>query len=172
MLIYLSAIDSPEGQSKFVKLYERYRGLMYQVAHRVLGNHHDAEDAVHQAFVCIAEHIDSVDDTYEKRLRGFVVTIAENKAIDLYRTKQRRSEEELDENAVGIAVEYEGDDILAQCMAQLPPRYRELLILKYGYCYSFRETASLMGITEANAKKIALRAKERLAAMCRQEGLL
>ena len=50
--------------------------------------------------------------------------------------------------------------------------YRELLILKYVHSYTFKETAKIMGITEVNAKKIALRAKDKLAAMCKEEGLL
>lgn len=57
-------------------------------------------------------------------------------------------------------------------MSQLPARYRELIILKYVHGYTFKETARIMGITEDNAKKMALRAKEKLAAMCKEEGLL
>lgn len=172
MMIYLSMIDSPEGQSKFTKLYQNYKHLMYRVADEILHNHHDAEDAVHQAFLSIAEHIDDVDVSIPQRTRSYVVTITENKAIDLYRVKQRRSAVELDAEVIGVQIEYEGSNALAKCMSQLPPRYRELLILKYVHSYTFKETAKNMGITEVNAKKIALRAKDKLAAMCKEEGLL
>lgn len=145
---------------------------MYRVADEILHNHHDAENAVHQAFLSIAEHIDDVDVSIPQRTRSYVVTITENKAIDLYRVKQRRSAVELDAEAIGIQIEYEGTNVLAKCMSQLPPRYRELLILKYVHSYTFKETAKIMGITEVNAKKIALRAKDKLAAMCKEEGLL
>lgn len=165
-------IDSPEGQSKFTKLYKKYRGLMYRVTNKILHNHHDAEDAVHQAFISIAEHIDEVDTSIPRRLESYLVTIAENKAIDIYRYKQRISVEELDSTVSGIEIDYDGTNILAKCMSQLPPRYRELLILKYVHRYTFKETAHLMGISEVNAKKIALRAKEKLAAICQKEGLL
>ena len=171
MMIYLSMIDSPEGQSKFTKLYVTYRDSMYQVAHSILRNHYDAEDAVHQAFVSIAECIDSVDMSIPQRVRSFVITVSERKALDIYRKKQHNIVE-YDESSIGIQIEYEGSNVLAQCMSQLPPRYRELLILKYVHSYTFKETAKIMGITEANAKKIALRAKEKLAAMCKEEGLL
>lgn len=171
-MIYLSMIDSQEGQTKFTKLYETYRDLMYQVADSILRNHYDAEDAVHQAFLSIAAHIDKIDMSIPLKVRSYVVTIAENKAIDLYRARQRRSTEEFDDNLAGIHIDYTGSNILADCMSRLPPRYRELLILKYVHCYTFKETASIMGITEVNAKKLALRAKEKLAAMCKEEGLL
>ena len=145
---------------------------MYQVANQILHNHHDAEDAVHQAFISIAENIDAVDVSIPKKLVSYLVTIVENKAIDLYRSKQRISTEELDTTVCGIEIDYDGSNVLAKCMSQLPPRYRELLILKYVHSYTFKETARLMGITESNAKKIALRAKEKLAAICKKEGVL
>ena len=56
MLIYLAAIDAPEDRDRFVELYETYRGLMYHVAHQILRNEADAEDAVHDAFVVLAEN--------------------------------------------------------------------------------------------------------------------
>lgn len=57
-------------------------------------------------------------------------------------------------------------------MAKLPARYREVLILKYIHGYSFKETARLMDTSEVNSKKLALRAKGKLEAMCREEGIL
>ena len=55
MIIYLSMIDTPEDRSKFERLYIEYRDVMYHVAYKILNNEQDAEDAVHQAFVKIAE---------------------------------------------------------------------------------------------------------------------
>ena len=60
MLIYLMMIDSPEDQSKFEKVYLTYKGLMYHTAFKVLNNEEDAEDAVHNAFVKIAENISKI----------------------------------------------------------------------------------------------------------------
>ena len=57
MIIYLAAIDAPEDRDTFVTLYETYRNLMFHVAHQILRNEADAEDAVHDAFVTVAEKI-------------------------------------------------------------------------------------------------------------------
>lgn len=54
MIIYLAAIDAPEDRDTFVTLYETYRNLMFHVAHQILRNEADAEDAVHDAFVTVA----------------------------------------------------------------------------------------------------------------------
>lgn len=46
-------IETPENKDKFEQIYYKYRDLMYYVADQKLSNHHDSEDAVHQAFVLI-----------------------------------------------------------------------------------------------------------------------
>lgn len=62
MLMYLMMIDSPEKESKFKKIYTTYGGLMYHVAYKILNNEEDAEDAVHDAFIKIAENISKIGD--------------------------------------------------------------------------------------------------------------
>ena len=57
MLIYMTLIDSEEEQSKFEQIYQKYKGLMFYVANKILHNEHDAEDAIHQAFIKIAENM-------------------------------------------------------------------------------------------------------------------
>lgn len=172
MMVYMMMIDSPEDQSKFEKIYLKYRGLMYQIAYGVLHNKQDAEDAVHQAFVKIAEHIEEIDVAVCPITKGFVVTIAENKAIDIYRKKQRHPQVEYCDALAGMTVEYNGSNALAACMAKLPARERELVLLKYKYGYNNDEVAKLMGLTKSNAIKIDQRAKKKLRELCMEEGLL
>ena len=57
LLFYLSMLESPEDSAKFEQIYLTYRDQMLRVASKILkGNHHDAEDAVHHAFVAIINH--------------------------------------------------------------------------------------------------------------------
>lgn len=62
MLVYLSMIEGPEDRNKFEIVYEQYKNLMYYVAYRILREERDAEDAVHNAFVRIAEHIEKISE--------------------------------------------------------------------------------------------------------------
>ena len=62
MIIYMQMLETPEEKSKFEQLYLEYKGLMFHVAYEILHNEQDAEDAVHQAFVKIAENIKKIDD--------------------------------------------------------------------------------------------------------------
>lgn len=172
MLMYLMMIDSPEDRSKFEEIYIQYRGIMMKTALAVLNNHHDAEDAVHHAFVKIAEHIEKIEEAVCPKTKAYVVTICENKAIDLYRMKQRHPQVEYLDALAGVTVAYHGANALAACMAKLPARERELILLKYKYGYSNNEVAQLLGLSYSNAIKIDQRAKKKLRELCMEEGLL
>ena len=57
MLMYLTIIDSKEGQQKFEFIYNRYKKLMFYIANKILGDTRDSEDTVHDAFLKIIEII-------------------------------------------------------------------------------------------------------------------
>lgn len=171
MLIYLQAIDSVENRSKFEELYLMYRDYMYCVAFSILQNPEDAEDAVHHAFVKIAEHIDSIGMPDALKTKRYVVTIVRNCAIDAYRKKQAHPQTEYSEETVGVEVNYESDNTLANCILKLPERQRTILILKYHHGYDLREIAHMMDLTYRNALQIEQRAKAKLRTLCQEEGL-
>ena len=162
LMFYLQMIETKEDKSKFEILYEEYRGLMRHVAFDVLHNEDDAEDAVHHAFVKIIENIKKIDDPKCHKTKSYVVTIVERKAIDMYRTKSRHPQSLFSEDVVGLEVEYDGSFDLALCLSQLPPRYRQVLTMKYHLELSNKEIAKLMDISEANVRKLAQRAREKL----------
>ena len=85
VLIYLSMIESEDDKSKFEIIYERYRGLMFYTAMRILNHEQDAEDAVHQAFVSIIENLDKISEPECPKTRAYVVIITERKALDIAR---------------------------------------------------------------------------------------
>ena len=172
MLVYLQMIETPEDRSKFEKVYLEYKGLMYYVAYDLLKNEQDAEDAVHNAFVNIAEHIERVDIPISDKTKSLVVTIVERRAIEIYRAKNKREIIEYDDKNIGLQVEYNGSFELARCLAQLPPNYRHVLFLKHRHGYTNKEIAQIMNTSEANAIKLEQRAKAKLLKLCKQEDLL
>lgn len=172
MLVYMKMLDGPEEKDKFECLYLQYRNLMFYIANKILQNEQDAEDAVHAAFVSIAENMGKIDSPTCPKTRGYIVTITENKAIDLYRQKKRHSKVLLLEETAGLEVSYEGSHAIARCFSRLLPRDRDILLLRYRYGYTARELAKVLDITEANANKRLQRAKDRLERLCKEEGVL
>lgn len=172
MIIYLQMLETPEEQSKFEQIYLEYRGLMFHVAYGILHNEQDAEDAVHQAFVKIAENIKKLDDSIGPKTHSYVVTIVEHKAIDQYRKIQKQKTVELIDDIQGIYADYEGDNDLTRCILKLPARYREMILLRYHHGYSVREIAKMLGMSLPAAIKLDQRAKIKLKKLCEEVGIL
>ena len=103
---------------------------MYYIAYQILNNSQDAEDAVHDAFVKIAENISKIEEPIGAKTKAFVATIVENTSIDLYRKKKRRIEAETLEDMPGVAFDLEDKTALTSCMSKLSARYREVILLK------------------------------------------
>lgn len=170
MLVYLTLIARPRERARFEELYTRYGGLMHHVAMGILKDEKDAEDAVHEAFLAIARHMNKVGEVDNPRTKAFVVTIAQRKAIDLYRQRVRHPAAHLEEG--DLTTGPETDHGLARCMLKLPDRDRQFVLLKFDQGYTTKEIADMMGLTLAAARKVEQRAKARLEKLCREEGLL
>lgn len=169
MFVYLQMIEAPEERSKFEELYLLYRDTMYAVAYRILQNPQEAEDAVHHAFLRIIENISKIQEIDCPKTKGYIVTIVENRAIDIYRRKKAHPAVPYNEETVGTVVEYDGDNLLAGCILKLPPRQRHVIVLKYQHGYKIKEVAKMLGITYTNALAIEQRAKKKLMELYNKE---
>ena len=67
MLIYIQTADDSETQSLLKKIYLDYRDKMLAAAYAILQDRFDAEDAVHQAFVYIAENLGKFSHGNDRR---------------------------------------------------------------------------------------------------------
>jgi len=170
MLIYLAMIEAPDDQLKFERVYQKYRFLMLHVANQILRNHHDAEDAVHQAFVSVIENLDKIIEVDSPKTRSFVVIITERKAIDLLRQNNRRQALAWDENIAGIEIPSDFDNSVASAIARLPARYREVLLLRFDNGFTTKEIAAMLNITDSGVRKQLARAKKALREMLEKEG--
>lgn len=175
MMIYLQMLETTEQKVRFEDLYYTYKNLMFYVANQILRNEHDAEDAVQQAFFAIAKNFEKISEIKCPQTRSFIVTIVERKAIDIYRAKNRGGVVAFDEEFINVPHTAEADSIaaradLANAMAMLPARYRELLLLKYDSGYSEQEIAEMCAMTKANVKKTIHRAKKKLEAILDGKG--
>jgi RNA polymerase sigma-70 factor (ECF subfamily) len=79
-------------------LYRRYGRLVYAVAHRALGNHDLAEEAVQHTFMNAWRAADRID--VDRDPAPWLATIAKRAAIDIYRREESRRTTALDDVAV------------------------------------------------------------------------
>lgn len=173
MLIYLQMIETPEDKSKFEQIYDKYLGLMYHVALKMLENHDDAEDAVHQAFVSIAENIKTIHPAECPETKSYIVITIESKSIDIIRHRKRVTNVlEFDETMWGIDIPDEDSFDMAALIGRLPARYREVLLLRFDNGYTTKEISKILGLSPANAEKLIYRAKVALQKMIAEDGIM
>jgi RNA polymerase sigma-70 factor, ECF subfamily len=121
-------------------LYDRYGGLAFALAYRQLGDRGHAEDIVQEAFLSVWRR-SSTFDTSKGSVRGWLMSVVRNAAIDRRRGrfKHQAGEVDLDDFTWKLA----DDDVWAdversldrqqvrQAMTQLPDEQRETLELAY-----------------------------------------
>ena len=164
--------DASMQNWKFDQVYYTYRTLMYRVAYSILENEQDAEDAVQQAFFSIYKNLEKIFEIKCPKTRSFVVIIVERKAIDILLKKNREACLELDEDIVGISVPLPGDHGLADVMARLPARYREILLLRYDNGFTVNEIAQLLDMTSGTVQRTITRAKDALRRELEKEDVM
>lgn len=170
MLIYIQMIETDRDRSKFEEIYNAYRGLMFHVAFQRMQHTQDAEDVVHHVFMKIAEHIKIIEPVSPKTKR-LVVTMVNNRVTDIFRVRGRHPVTNFqDELQSGLLWEWEGEDLLTQCILQLPEQQRMIIWLKYVYGYNLREISKLLGLSLVGAQKMDQRAKKKLKELYREGG--
>lgn len=150
------------------ELYRLYEQKMYRLAYSVLRDEGQAEDAVQDAFCKIYEMLDKFKDPESVKTKRFIMKIVKNKAIDQYRRNRREYElmEEVKDETDCFAAN-DGKirtvidrELLSQIMNALPDDYKEVIVCRTFYELTVRETADVVGVSEAAVRKRFERAKK------------
>lgn len=165
LTFYLQMLESDEDRSEFEKIYNKYRGRMYAIAFVILKNEHDAEDAVHEAFLSIIRHFRKISKMPCPDLEAYIVIIVENKAIDILRMRKRIIDIDYIDTMEGIPIAAPGETELSDAMSKLPARYREILLLRFHSGYTTRELAKLLDMSPDTVRKLIWRARAALKAI-------
>lgn len=171
-----------ENEKRFSEIYEVYKDEMYQTAYKVLRNGADAQDAVQDALIRIAERLDKLPQN-EKKLRAYVNVMVRNTAIDIYRNNRRHlrlcssiSEEisTFGQRCGADPYHYisamEDADYLVRCLKRINEDYCEIITLYYYYEYTMKEIANLYELTEKAAATKLFRARKALEKEVERQG--
>lgn len=172
MIFYLSLLETEEDKKSFEKIYEENYLTMYHIALGILKNQADAENAVHEAFLKLAEKFEKYSVLGCSEMTGLCVTIVKNKAIDIIRKANHLSEDEVenivlyDENVEKSPEKMlergELEKSVQQLLEYLPEILKQTLVLKYYYEYSNREIAKIMGVSTKTVEMRLYRSKQKL----------
>jgi RNA polymerase sigma-70 factor (ECF subfamily) len=136
-------------QNAMADLYDRYSGVVYGVALRVLANTTAAEDVVQEIFLQLWRNPQAFDAN-RGRLAPWLAVIARNRAIDHLR--RRPAEEDIDELPISTGIDLEGEaaqklavDKVRGALAQLPQEQRTTLEMAFFEGMTHTEIAGKTG---------------------------
>ena len=172
MLIYMQMMDSQEDQDLFAQIYTTYRRPIFSVARRYLKEQQDAEDAVHQAFLYVAENFSKFSAGVCPKTWAYLVKLVECRAINILKQKSKCKTVDIYEQQLASVPAPEATSHLAELILGLPERYRTALVLRYTYGYEYYEIGNFLHTSEAAAQKLVSRARLKLEKICKEEGVL
>lgn len=163
--------DKRRVDEQFTALYKEHSRGVYSFLYYRLGNHHDAEDIAEQVFLQAYRHLPkALAESDGRSLRPWLIRIAQNLAINLYRDRSRKPQTTLD--AAGevssrldteelVEMREEINQVLAH-VANLPDDRREALIMRFAVGMSNSEIALAIGRSEGATKVLMHRSIKQL----------
>jgi RNA polymerase sigma-70 factor (ECF subfamily) len=161
----------------FGELARRYAGAIFNQAYRMLGDAHEAEDAVQEVMLRAYSRISTYDP--ERRFVTWLLAIGNNYCIDRLR-RRRMSWVTLDDVAFWLpsqeagpersALQGERRDAVQRALQGLPESYRGVTVLRYWHDLSYQEIAEALDLTEATVKTRLHRARKMLETALSEQG--
>jgi RNA polymerase sigma-70 factor (ECF subfamily) len=149
-------------------MVEEHGSVLYRMAYRMLGNQHDAEDVVQEAFRSAWKSRES----YKAELgeRAWLAAILRRRVVDRWRRRRVRTVS-MDESVLQMGVA--GDDPLADefddrlqgALRQLPDQLRETLLLVVVGELTHQEVADMLGIPIGTVLSRVSRARTRMRSL-------
>ncbi|MBI5304624.1 MAG: sigma-70 family RNA polymerase sigma factor [Chloroflexi bacterium] len=160
-------------QHAFAQLVEQYQTPVYNLAHRMLGNPNDAEDAAQETFLRAYTQLKSF--RLEDKFATWLLSIDAHYCIDRLRRRRKLQWLSLDEDALGDVLpsdaptpddelfRHEDERAVVELLDQLAPPSRLAVVLRYWHDQSIEDIARTTG-DSASAVKVKLhRARHVLA---------
>jgi RNA polymerase sigma factor (sigma-70 family) len=158
----------------FEKLMRRYSRPIYNFTLRMTGNRDDADDLAQDVFVQVYRSLPRART--DLPFKPWLYVIAKNKCLDLFKRRKIPTFSDIDGDDVlgdGLAARVQDTEPLPEDLAEradlqrlleaaisgLPPKYRQVVALRYAAELSFEEIGASLGLPENTVKTHFHRAK-------------
>jgi len=153
-------------KSAFALLVERYQGVVYRIAHREVGNHHDAEDIAQESFLKAYRKLKNLKDP--NVFPSWLYAITVNLCKSWWRKQKRQmetielSKAPLEPVACQYYAQKEQKAALWDVVNTLAEKDRDIMTMFYREGYSTKEIGEQMGITQNQVLVRLHRARQKL----------
>ncbi|NYE38943.1 RNA polymerase sigma-70 factor (ECF subfamily) [Nocardioides cavernae] len=165
------------------EIFEAERPRLVGIASRVLGDHSEAEDVVQQAWLRLDRAV-SRDGTAIDNLPAWLTTVTTRLCLDRLRARTPVPVDDADLDGVGDAwaepATDPADDValadtvgvaLQAVIDRLSPRERVAFVLHDSFGFEFGTIAAVLDTTPAAARKLASRARSKVAQPASEDAL-
>lgn len=176
LALYLAYLDDENDKKLFEEIFYAYRKQMVTLALSILNNENDAEDAVHNVFLRIAQKNWNTVRTIENKtdLRNYLLKATKNASLNFIKIKNRDNvsldsivvfdlydSELLSDDSfidtICTKIEY---DIMIEAIKSLDDKYRNVIYYHLVMELPIIKTAQLLGQTVAATQKQLFRGKK------------
>lgn len=171
LAFFLAVLESDEERQQFTALYEQYHDRMEQIALNILGEQHDAEDAVQNSFLQIIRHFEKIFEISCEELPFWIISIVKNESLMILRTRRKIVPLEEWESFEKSANDVTGYNELVELFRNLPETYRAVLEMKILIGYTDKEIAKHLDVSETAVSSRASRGRELLRKLIEKEEL-
>ena len=140
-----------KDESALAALYDRYSGLVFAEAMRILRDNGAAEEILQDIFYQVWRTAEKFDPA-RGSLPGWLMVVARNRSISRLRRRSNRPAEELDQNAVSVSVNLETTasqnqmiSRLKSVMSGMPENQRQAIELAFFEGMTHSEIAGKTG---------------------------
>lgn len=166
------------NSNDFRKLYDTTFDLLFKVSYRIVDDEEAAEDLVHDSYIKTNEKklvFPSIDDA-----KYWLIRVVKNASLNYAKRKVREAKAytralyEGRQHMEGGETEYlkaETADKVKEALAKLPPKLKEVIVLREYGDLNYKEIGSVLGITEGNVKVRVFRAREQLAKLIGEDNV-
>lgn len=161
--------------SAFEELVNRYKGSVFSIIYRMLGQYQEAEDVSQEVFLTVYQKLYQFDTT--KKFGPWIYKIAVNTAISYMRKTRKVVTLNFDESYMQNEHNHSSLQIIdpdlniertelrkdiEAAIQQLPDNYKIIIILRYQLELSNQEIADTLGISKENVEVRVHRARKAL----------
>lgn len=150
---------------EFCKCVNQYRNQLYMIAHAILRNETDAEDAVCNAVLKAYEHREQLKNSH--KFKAWMFTITKNEALKVYKKRLELPGDEEIERLLPSAQDTHNE--LWDIIQELKEEYRLVIVLFYYNDLSIRNISDILSIPIGTVKSRLNRGRELLRKALEEE---
>ena len=154
-------------QHAIQSLIERFRGQVYRLCLRFMGQHQDAEDAVQETFTRVVRSLDRWNQSLE--FEPWLMTIAANRCRTLLANRQKKPPHKslFDCDVNDHRTEQTRDaahlqEEISRLITELKPQWREAFLLFHQHHMSYQQIADELDCSLGTIKTWVHRARRQL----------